>query len=362
MDILRDFLETSTIHGLAYISNVPSKTGKAVWLTIVIAGFCTAGYLISDSFKEWDETPIDTSISTHPIATLPLPIITICPPENSNTALNLDLVRAGGINLTKADRQDLVNVSRRFFINKPSRMFVDVARLMTNEEAIPQLKAQTRSYPIPYENTNNNLAFEIWSTELGGSYTSPGFGLNRNCSKIFPDIHFTLYLPQKVILETEDLTNQTFDINIMTLHDEEFEVRYRVGDKYIYHGDQSEQKSWSDAENHCNQKDGHLVSIRTNYDYVMFKGLQDRDNKAGNNVWLGGSDRRVESSWEWSDRTPWANDTAEICSKVSNLKKHGREDCTHWAPQHPKGGRESNCLIVDRSQQWRSDYCDRKQK
>ena len=102
MDIFTDFLETSTIHGLAYISNVPSKTGKALWLTIVIAGFCTAGYLISDSFKEWDETPIDTSISTHPIATLPLPFVTICPPDHSNTALNLDLVRAGGINLTNA--------------------------------------------------------------------------------------------------------------------------------------------------------------------------------------------------------------------------------------------------------------------
>ena len=92
MEILRDFLQTSTIHGLAYISNVPSKTGKALWLTVVIAGFCTAGYFIRDSFKEWETTPIATSISTHPIATLPLPIITICPPEQSNTALNVDLL------------------------------------------------------------------------------------------------------------------------------------------------------------------------------------------------------------------------------------------------------------------------------
>ena len=127
MEILRDFLETSTIHGLSYISNVPSKPGKALWLTIVIAGFCTAGYLINDSYKEWESTPVATSISTHPIATLALPIITICPPEHSNTALNVDLVRAGNTTLTDADRQDLMNVSSQFFIHAPSQNFVDLA-------------------------------------------------------------------------------------------------------------------------------------------------------------------------------------------------------------------------------------------
>ena len=105
MDVLREFLDNSTIHGLAHISNVSSKTGKALWMAIVIAGFCTAGYLINDSYKEWETTPVTTSISTHPIATLPLPIITICPPENSNTALNVDLVKAGNISLTDDDRQ-----------------------------------------------------------------------------------------------------------------------------------------------------------------------------------------------------------------------------------------------------------------
>ena len=89
---------------------------------------------------------------------------------------------------------------------------------------------------------------------MAGNYKSPGFGLNKNCSKIYPDIRFTLYLPEKVLLEREDLINQTFDINIMAVNDEEFEVKYRGGDKYIYHGDDSKQKSWSDAENHCNQQ------------------------------------------------------------------------------------------------------------
>ena len=77
--------------------------------------------------------------------------------------------------------QDLRNVSWQFFIHAPSQNFVDLAQRLTNKEAIPQLKAQTRSYPIPYENLDggSNQGFEIWSTELTGSYTSPGFCCRR---------------------------------------------------------------------------------------------------------------------------------------------------------------------------------------
>ena len=294
MTILRDFLETSTIHGLAYISNVPSKTGKVLWLIIVIAGFCTSGYLIIDSFKEWEETPIDTSISTHPIANLPLPIITICPPENSNTALNVDLVRTGNISLSDAERQALVNVSRHFFIHRTSQNFVEFARTMINENVL--LKAKTRSYPIPQENTDpgSTQGFEIWSTELEGSYTSPGFRSRRKCSQKHPNIIFTLYIPHKILMKKGDFVNETFEIEIMTLNDGEFEIEYREGDKYIFHGMDHELKSWSDAENHCNEQNGHLVSIQTNYDYNLFDSYQQRE-KTGKNVWLGGSDGRVEN-------------------------------------------------------------------
>ena len=32
----------------------------------------------------------------------------------------------------------------------------------------------------------------------------------------------------------------------------------------------------------------------------------------------------------------------------------------NWAPQHPNGGRDKNCLIVDQTQQWRSENCEGK--
>ena len=162
MDIFREFLDTSTIHGLAYINNAPSKTGKELWLIIVILGFCTAGYLIASSYEEWESSPVSTSISTHPIADVRLPIITICPPENSNTALNVDLVRAGNVTLTVNDRKALIDVSIQFLIHEPSHDFLDLAQKLTTKKAQAQLQTQTRSYPIPEEKgQGKNQAFRI---------------------------------------------------------------------------------------------------------------------------------------------------------------------------------------------------------
>ena len=79
-------------------------------------------------------------------------------------------------------------------------------------------------------------------------------------------------------------------------------------------------------------------------------------------VWLGGSDSRVESTWQWSDGTPWANESVLSCSDVSAALKYGLKTCTNWAPQHPTGGRDKNCLVVAQSQQWRSDECDGKKR
>ena len=70
MNSIKEFLETSTIHGLAYISTAPSKLSKAFWLLVVVFGFSTAFYLINNSYTEWEASPIATSISTHPISEL----------------------------------------------------------------------------------------------------------------------------------------------------------------------------------------------------------------------------------------------------------------------------------------------------
>ena len=156
MDLLKEFLETSTIHGLAYISTAPSKPSKAFWLLVVIFGFSTAFYLINNSYTEWEASPIATSISTHPISELDFPTITVCPPEGSNTALNYDLVRAQNITLTEKERDSLLTRTTQILIDKPSEEFVHVARSLLSEKNILDIFESTPTFIYPMANNHLN--------------------------------------------------------------------------------------------------------------------------------------------------------------------------------------------------------------
>ena len=66
---------------------IQTRLAKILWFLVVCLGFIASGILIGKSYKDWQENPIATSITTHPINNLDFPIVTVCPPTNSNTAL-----------------------------------------------------------------------------------------------------------------------------------------------------------------------------------------------------------------------------------------------------------------------------------
>ena len=86
--------------------------------------FCLAGYLIQSSYSAWQESPVATSIETHPIADLDFPTVTVCPPRGSNTALNHDLVKADNNSLTTEDRYKLNKEAYKLFIESPQKDFI----------------------------------------------------------------------------------------------------------------------------------------------------------------------------------------------------------------------------------------------
>ena len=59
---------------------------------MVVSGFSGAGFMIYQSFQDWGENPIKTAVETKPIKDLRFPKVTICPPKNSYTDLNFDLM------------------------------------------------------------------------------------------------------------------------------------------------------------------------------------------------------------------------------------------------------------------------------
>ena len=90
MEVLREFSEHSTIHGIGYISRTQSCV-RLLWILTVLSGFITAGFLIMQSFYNWEISPIATTLETVPIEQVTYPLIYVCPPKNTFTNLNYDL-------------------------------------------------------------------------------------------------------------------------------------------------------------------------------------------------------------------------------------------------------------------------------
>ena len=98
MGVFEQFLENSTVHGLSHISSSKSIS-RFLWTLIVVSGFSVAGLLIYQSFQSWESSPVSTTIETRPISELRFPKITVCPPKNTYTNLNYDLVNFVNISL-----------------------------------------------------------------------------------------------------------------------------------------------------------------------------------------------------------------------------------------------------------------------
>ena len=110
MEVARTFLETSTIHGLGYISSSRKNT-RLFWLVVVILGFTGAGLLIRESFQTWTDSPIKTTIETLPISEITLPKLTVCPPRNTYTDMNYDLMMTENGTLTDEMRNEMFKIA-----------------------------------------------------------------------------------------------------------------------------------------------------------------------------------------------------------------------------------------------------------
>ena len=110
MEDVKEFLNSSTIHGLSYIASV-RRCMKLFWILVVIAGFSAAGVMIKRSMVNWAQSPITTSIETHPISEITLPNITVCPPKNQILNLNYDFLQMEKINITNETRKELLKIA-----------------------------------------------------------------------------------------------------------------------------------------------------------------------------------------------------------------------------------------------------------
>ena len=180
---------------LSKIISFQSKVEKALWLAIVFFSFLGAGHLISKSYTDWQSSPISTSISTHPLESLEFPTIAVCPPEKSNTALNLDLLRAFNRSFSDEERDSLVEAVWEHFVKEEHKSFAEDMVAATNPSRMYETYSGYQSVPISY---NQGYEVKVWNTS--GTIKSAWFGEEFEEGHFMKDkdIHIVLDFPTHI--------------------------------------------------------------------------------------------------------------------------------------------------------------------
>ena len=193
MESIKEFLESSTIHGLTYIST-SRRCVRLFWVFVVMTGFMTAGVLIHESFKSWSKSPVSISLETLSISELTFPKVTVCPPKNTYTNLNLDLVKAEEIGEFDNDtRQALLDFA---FETIHDGFFEELRHNSSflNEEN--KFHNWYNGYTtIQFIKPGSNiirLGGQLSTCTLNGSFSTFGFAEAFNSSMVFSNFDSTL--------------------------------------------------------------------------------------------------------------------------------------------------------------------------
>ena len=183
MEILNEFFETSTIHGLSWIPST-RKWLKFFWIFVVVGGFTGAGYLILQSFNNWAESPVSTTIETLPISKITFPNVTICPPQGLFLDLNYDVAKADKIQLNNDVRKHLIDYAVDVIQTEFYReMMVNLSKLEDPDRYYNWYHENSLlTYPF-YNDVNHQLYYYVYTSAKSGNISTHHFGDSFNATK-----------------------------------------------------------------------------------------------------------------------------------------------------------------------------------
>ena len=284
MNILRDFLESSTIHGLAHISTSRSKGAKLVWFFCVLLSLSIAIILIWKTTKEIQDDPFSTATTTHPISELNFPMVTICPPKGTNTAINNGLMKAREP-LTEEQTNRLKNATKKIFIEEPFIDFSNFLVSIANTENIRKMCEASQSIPKPMPSSG----LEIRTNALNGTLASPGYG-RKSIRETHEKVHYVIELP----------SNGSLDIQLNVEKNGRVEFKEGSVIRYV-----PTQYSFDNAIDQCNHIGGQLASLHSEEELEEAKRVAGFNSLGQRGAWLGATFDETKGRWVWLDRSPW---------------------------------------------------------
>ena len=215
MENVTKFLESSTIHGLAHIAT-GRKYVRLFWTLVVIFGFTGAGILIHSSFQSWDESPVKTTIETLPIKEITFPKVTVCPPKNTYTDLNYDLMMTENMTMDNDTRQKLAHYAEELLYD---HLYKDIMRNMSKLEESDRYYNWYKGYTeikLPYYSSYrygvNYNNYDVYTAASSGSISTQYFGEEFDADKVETGLYYSVsvYPPASV----RNNTNVTLHLDI----------------------------------------------------------------------------------------------------------------------------------------------------
>ena len=242
MKELRTFLETSSIAGLNHIAT-STKYAKLFWILAVVSGFIGAGYLINMSFQSWSVSPVTTTVETLPLARITLPKVTVCPPKNTFTDLNYDLMRSEDLALDNDRKNQLFEMALSLLESKYFEKNWAIWNKVQEKNRFFNWYHGLTVIKTPYyynPSHSNTLMFEVLTSAPNGILTSQYFGepfqLNRLERKFY--YNFRIFWPVD-IMNDPNVTfhvkfEQTPGFNHSIKDDEDNKIKFESNNTIAY--------------------------------------------------------------------------------------------------------------------------------
>jgi len=195
MENFREFLESSTIHGLSYVSTT-RRFVKISWILVVTLGFTFAGYLIFQSFDTWAESPVKTTIETLPITEITFPKVTVCPPKNTYTNLNFDILMTENMTLDQENRDKLTTYAADLLQDYLfDAVMTNLSKLEDDDRYYNWYNGYTQiSLPHPDSWTYADLLYQVDTYAKSGSVSTQHFGDMFDGAKVETNINYDIQI------------------------------------------------------------------------------------------------------------------------------------------------------------------------
>ena len=228
MKSFKEFLDSSTIHGLQYISTTRNIV-RLFWIFVVLTCLTTSFWLINQSFKSWAETPVITAIDSQSTSKIRLPKVTVCPPQNTYTDLNLDLIKTYNVTLNKAEKDELTRFAMEVIQNNIHMEIMRHIRKLEEKDQFNNWYQGLTQIKLPVKSNDEAYKFEIWTYKSAGEVSTQFFGLPYNESLVDRDIYIIVYIG----LAPELRSNENVTLHFNLLHNLMTELKDGYDDVYV---------------------------------------------------------------------------------------------------------------------------------